>query len=696
MQGAVKKIFCLLVICWISASVFADNSKAIANDFYQKAQKYEKSLYIFEARTAYQKALTLDPKNPGYLSSYAWLLHLYGLTEEAPAAFYKALANHPDRKYEMDMYKSMAWDQFFMGNLAESVGNFQHVWSSGWLKSNYRNAITEAGRLANKEITTKIKELKQKLALDPNNFELQKELFNSYRYHDEFSNAIALGSGLMDNKKTDNFTRLEFARTLFKNKQYDQAAVQYQQLMQQFPNNAFLAYDWGNNLVELRQYTAASQMFAQSLEYYPSSEAKGALAKLMAREKRCDDALNLLSQITDKDKYRAVYLLGMGDTYRECRQYAAANSYYQAVLEQHPYNSDALWGVISSTAAAHRYTGNRVAYDRWQEVYNWRRSLLQSQLVDYYQSPMIPLNGSYYDNSSTYRRSDVGAAYDFYAVANTRLNASYHYSTFAQDGFNKVFRNTFQLEGSKLFSEHWQVGAGVSNKKYSNQFNNINGDAWLKYTLSKNLNVTLNYKHLDIIDTEPPFGIQIYNYIIDIGAVGLNIKTNDYIGTIYYQATQRLGLWGRGIVGKYSDGNTKTQGSFDASYQIFDLPQVKLIYNYFYLNFAQPAPIFTQNNMSQSAYFDPISFQVHTGKIRVEHFFTKNLHAGIENGVSYFPQNGSFANAVASYVDYKIATHLAIRLAGQYYYQAGSVARTDSNTGSFWAKGVNLSLTYKF
>lgn len=673
----------------MSSAVFADNATSIAYKSYLEGVKYEQTLYAFEARSAFQNALTLDPKNPGYLTHNAWFLHQFGFMEQATAAFRKAI-KHPQGT---NMYQGLAWDEFYLGNLAASLSDFKHFYSSRWLNSNYTNAFIEVPLLANEENNAKIYEIKQKLLRDPNNFVLKKDLFHNYIYHNEFANAIVIGRTLMANKETDDFTRLEFARLLFKKKKYDEAAIQYQQLMQKFPRNAFITYEWGSKLVKIRQYDAAYKIFNQSLDYYPSPEAKEALAKLEAQKGNCDPALHLLSDISDK--HSTGYLLGMGDVYRKCGQYLRANTYYQKVLENYPYNSDALWGVLSSTAAAHKYEGNRVAYDRWQEVFNWERPFLESQLVNYYQSPMIPISADYYDSSVTFRRQDAGAAYDFYAWANTRLNVLDAFSGFQQNGFNSVYRNMVQLQGSKLFSEHWQLFGGVSDKAYSNGFNNINGSAALQYSWSETMNATFTYNHSDIIDTEPPFSIQIYNYIVAIGAVGLNIHTDDYIGTMYYQPTQNLSLWGRGIYGKYSDGNNKTQGSFEANYKLIKIPEVRLIYDFFYLNYSNPAPIFTQNHHSQSAYYDPLNFQVHTGKLRIEHYFTSKLHMGIEDGVSFFPQNSGYGNAVAGYMDYKIITHLGMRLAGQYYYQNDSVFRTNLNGGYFWARSVSLSLTYK-
>ncbi|WP_058477828.1 tetratricopeptide repeat protein [Legionella steigerwaltii] len=689
MHGAFKKKLFFFVLFLVSSAVFADNAKAIAYKYYLKGVNYEQSLYAFEARTAFQKALALDPKNPGYLTHYAWFLHLFGFMEQATVAFQKAL-NHPQGT---NMYQGLAWDEFYLGNLAESQRDFKHFYTSRWLNSNYTNAFIKAPLMANRENELKIYELKQKLARDPYNLALQKDLFNNYIYHNEYDHAIALGRILIANKKTDNFTRLEFARTLFKNKQYDLAAAQYEQLMQRFPHNAFLAYEWGSKLVELRQYDAAYKMLAQSLEYYPSPEAKEALAKLAAQKGMCDTALHLLLEVSDKRS--TGYLLGMGDAYRKCGEYRQANAYYQKVLQKYPYNSDALWGILSSTAAAHEYEGNRVAYDRWQEVYNWERSFLQEQLVDYYQSPMIPISADFYDSSNTFRRQDAGVAADFYAIANTRLNLSEAYSGFEQNGFDSISRNMVQLQGSKLFTEHWQLFAGISDKVYSNGFNNINGNVAVQYSWSETLNATLGFNHSDIIDTEPPFSIQIYNYIVAIGAVGLNIRTDDYSGSMYYQPTQNLSLWGKGVYGKYSDGNNKTQVSFEANYKLINIPQIRIIYDFFYLNYSNPAPIFTQDHHSQSAYYDPLDFQVHTGKVRIEHYVTSKLRLGIEDGLSFFPQNSSYGNAVAGYMDYKIVTHWGMRLGAQYYNQNNSIFRTNRNGGPFWAKAASLSFIYK-
>lgn len=691
MHNALKKAFFFIALLVVANAIYANKAASIAYKFYLKGDHYEKSLYAFEARDAFLKARQWDPQNSGYLTRYTWFLDLYGFREQAIVAFREALKQPQAQK--TNLYKSLAWDEFYLGSLESSLQDFKQVYFSPWLRSNYTNAFKEAPLLANAESRSKIKELKSQLINDPNNLALQKELFKNYIYNNEFSKAIRLGSILITHKELDNFTRLEFARTLFKNKEYEKAALQYHQLMEKFPHNAYLSYEWGNQLVELKQYDKAYEMFKISLSDYASPEGKEALAKISALKGDCKGAFQLLTSI--KEKNSLGYLIAKADVHRNCQQFSQAMQYYQTVLEKYPYNSDALWGVLTTTATTHRYAGNRVAYDRWQEVYNWERSFLKKQLVPYYQSPFLPMSVAFYDSSVTFRRHDAGAAYDFYTTANTRLNILDAYSTFAQEGYNTVRRNMVQLQGSKLFTEHVQVFAALSDKDYSNNFNNLNGYTTFQYAWSETLNANITYNHSDIIDTEPPFSIQVYNYILAIGAVGLNIHTDDFSGSMYYQPTQDLSFWGKGIYGKYSDGNNRTQGSFEASYRIEPIPEIRIIYDYFYLNYSNPAPIFTQNNNSQSAYYDPINFQVHTGRVRFEHVLTSKLRFRIEDGLSYFPQNSSIGNAIAGYLDYTFITNLEMTLAAQYYRQNESVYRYNHHGDAFWARGVNLSLIYK-
>jgi tetratricopeptide (TPR) repeat protein len=693
MYGAIKKIFFITAILAVSIVVYANNpqTQAQAFEIFKKGLASEKSLYIFEAKYDFRKALEIDGTNPGYLSHYAWFLHFYEFNEESIVAFDKAL-QYPQGPTSY-FYKGIGWNAKVLGNLSESNAAYQHVYDSRWLKSNFTNAFIKTSWLIHYENAAKIRDLKKQLAKDPNNFNLQREQFNNYLNQGEFHNAVQLGKTLVVNSKIDNFTKLQYARALFADKNYTEAESQYLQLIQQFPRNAYLTYEWGTRLVKLHRNAEAYKMFSASISYYPSPEAKRALANLQAQQGNCKEALSTVQSMQFKNHVN--YPLALGDVSRNCHQYQQATNYYQQVLQKDPYNTDALWGLLASTATSHNYTGNREAYDHWQEVYLENRSPLQNRQVNYYQSPQLALTGSYYDNAISFKRQAVGGAFDFYTTDDTRMSVAYNYTAFSEDGFDDVSRNMVALNGSKLFSEHWQLGGEISGKMYSNDYNNINGNVSLQYNWSPDLYLSVMYNHVDVIDTQAPFSSQIYNYVVSIGAVDLNVHTDDYSAYLFYQPTPKVVLWAKGIFGNYSDGNDRTEGDFEASYQLFDVPKVRILYDYFYLNFARPAPLFEQNGKIESAYYDPVDFQVHSAKLNIEHFFTQKLRAGVEGGLSYFPQNGSFANEVGAFIDYKVATHAEIKLDGHYYDQNESVGRFDYHGDPFWAKEVDLSFIWK-
>lgn len=217
----------------------------------------------------------------------------------------------------------------------------------------------------------------------------------------------------------------------------------------------------------------------------------------------------------------------------------------------------------------------------------------------------------------------------------------------------------------------------------------------LKYKITPQIIAGIGYAYYDIIDTEPPFGNPIYNYSNQIGAATLNIKTKDINAFLFCNLGERFYLFGRIIYGKYSDDNLKRSRVFRFNYLILPLFNLNISYDYFYLDFAHAAPVFSEHLTFESVYYDPKNFEVHTINLRSEYQFTRHFQLGVETAILYLPKCRNIGNSLFIYFDYRLTCRLSCRLDLRYFHQNRSVLRTGLGP-SYEAKNATLLLRYVY
>lgn len=230
---------------------------------------------------------------------------------------------------------------------------------------------------------------------------------------------------------------------------------------------------------------------------------------------------------------------------------------------------------------------------------------------------------------------------------------------------------------------------------YDNGHNNLNGRLSLYIEPTKILTAAVNYEHIDIIDTELPFRNAIYNYVVTIGAVGRTIRTDDYSVYLLYTPRPKVSLAGKILYRDYSDGNRKLSSTLEAGYQFMRVPYLRAGYNYFYLDYKYPAPVYIEKTKSVSAYYDPINFETHTLKLELRHDIDKKISYGTEGAISYIPKSDSFSYSLFLFGAYEFDEYHTLRLDARWFYQNKGVDRTGTS-GHFWADNIILSYEYRF
>ncbi|MBA2727447.1 MAG: tetratricopeptide repeat protein, partial [Parachlamydiaceae bacterium] len=540
--------------------------------------EFEKKFLIFEARAEFKKALFFQPNNKGYLEHTTWFLHNYSFYTEAIESFYNLLTVATDTDLR-PIYQTLGWDLRKVGKLEESLSVFEAVFDFSWYNCSLRNSLAKISNDQSAENHNKISKLKSELPCKFNEFTAKKELFETCAYSRDFKCAIPLGRQLLLWDPTDFYLHYQYADILFKAGETEASIAEYIDLIEKVPDSAYAYLKLSEVYEMLGGLNEAESMLEIANALFKDPIIEAAYIRVLSKQGKTDLAFSIAEQIENSETDYLSSQLSLGEIYFYSRDYVNASSYFRAVLEEYPFNQDALWGLLKSSSHTRNSGDAHLSYERWSIVHF--ENDLQEQLAEYYRPFEILVPFEYFKNKNEFQRFGTGIILDFYARSNIRLSTGYYFTRFSQPHFSSIKRNSVFFEANKLFSESLQFRARALEHFYDNvaslksdfdssinspkifiankikSKSSFNYYLNIKYKFYKSSFASFSYDFYDIIDTEPPFGNSIYNYSNQIGAASLNIKTRDCNGFVFLSLSSRFYLFARFIYGKYSDGNRK-------------------------------------------------------------------------------------------------------------------------------------------
>lgn len=661
----------LIALLCIAYGVSANTG---AYETFKQGLKLEQELKIFEARDTFREAIAMDPLTPGYLDHYGWFLHYHGFSEEVVAVFKKTLPLAEDKQ---SITEGLAWNLKVIGQQNPSSTKTAPVPEDSYLE--------------------KIRLLRLEISESPNPAPLQKKLFYIYSDHNKFDNAIQTAEDLRSRNALDKLTQLQLARVLFWNGNKHQSEIEYRKLIKGSPNSAFLHYELAGILDANGKLDEALKTLEKSLSIYPDAPlVKKRLAEVLAQLGRGNEALNVASSIDTAEYSRLTGLLARARALHFSGQLKDAQEAYQVVINEYPYNSDALWGMTETSIYTGRLKSARAAIAKWEESGPDPRREKQKELLALSSSTILETQAEYYSNSSDFTREIYGIDYSFNAGADLQLRTGYSHSDFAQIGFEDATRETLFVQGKQPVSEQVQFSGRLEVNEYDNNNTNINGNIAIQFHHLNTFISEIKYRHFDTIDTVLSFNNILNSYVVTIGSLWLDIQSDDYSLYLLYNPHPRVSLAGEFIHGEYSDGNTKHSLWLEAGYQIRYKPDIRVAYNYFYLDFKNPADIFTQGSQSESAYWDPINFDTHTLRLEYSDDYNKRLSYGGKTALSYSPKSQGTSMTLSIFGSYKIRNRVSLRVDARWFDSNKGIDRAGSETGPWWANSYNISLQYRF
>ena len=677
--------------------------KEYAQKSFEQALQYAKQLRVFEANKAFEISLCLDPQNKDFRESYAWHLQAFSLLPEALYQFYILLPNESKKTM---YYQTIGWDNHTLGRYCSSIKAFSTIYNFP-LQMTFNDQFLLINNCFTCQYLAKINDLKRSLiGANQTEFnEIKIKIFDSYTYIGDLNEATKLALQILKENPKEYMVRYRLAHLLHEKKKYIEALSQFNQLLKQLPLNAFLHLNVGQILEDMECNSAALKAYQTAYRLNQNPRTKRAYARILSKLGCCPLATNL-SRIHLSHKHdNLTPNLSKAEVLLNCKDYKSAACIYRNILFYYPYNQEALWGLLKSSSYTHNSNDARVSYKRWSSA--WFNYPLQNYLANFYKQPQLSLPAEYYQDSTTFKRFSIGLDYSQYLFDNIRGYTKTYYTQFDADHFDRIDRGTILVGFNKMFNKNFDLDVELIENFYNNlqlNANPINQDLKSKAVFNYHLHliyhrlpiftVDLGYDYYDVIDTIPPFNNPVYNYSNQIGATSLNIRTADWNLLLYY-SKEKIYWSANFIYGNYSDGNTKTSNSIRTGYRFLDLPSTSIYYNYFYLNFKNPAPLFTQNNYSVNAYYDPKNFELHTIGIDTKYDITKMLQIGGEIGLVYIPKCTNFGYSAFGYFNYILSDRWSLRIDLRYYYQTQGISRTGI-TGYFHAENASAKLNYEF
>lgn len=660
---------------------------------FRAGMELEKRLMILDARDKFREALAMDPGNAGYLEHYAWFLQFNGFNEEAAGVFRRAIPMKVDRDA---LYRGLAWNEKVVGRLADALAAYEKAVRIETPREDLKGAMEEVGRRLSQESDAEISLLKGELSKNPGNYDLLRKLRQAYVSRGDFDGAIGTAEKILARHPGDMPSRMEHARVLFWGGRKEQAEAAYKSLLVDSPDNAFLYFELGGLQSAMGKLPEARQSLEKSLALYPdAARSKKELAEVLARMGKHEEAIAMASSIGPTEGERLTARLALARSRHFSGRLREAAPIYREILKEYPYNADALWGLTETSLYTGDFDTAGAVLEKWRSAGEDGRFPKQKALHDSLASPALGAKAEYYSNSSNLIRINDGFDQRLHGRMRSTFDLGYYHTYFHQSRFDSISRLTLFAEGEAGLAERLRVGGRIAGNFYTNDQNHLNGRFSLSADPARNWVVALNYERLDIIDTELPFRNALYNYVVTIGSVGRKIQTNDY--SVYVQGSpiERLELAGKFLYGDYTDGNRKSSVMLDASWRVFDNPGVRIGYNYFYLDYKDPAPLFVEGGASTSAYYDPKNLEVHTLYLGFRHELAGRLFYGLEERISHIPKSDGIANSVFAFVAFPFGPRHGLRLDGRYFYQNDGVDRS-GNSGHFSADNVIVSYEFKF
>ena len=490
--------------------------------------------------------------------------------------------------------------------------------------------------------------------------------------------------------------RLQYARELLWSGDPDAALSSYDALVIQLPEEPAIRLERARVEIALKKYREAESDLKIARTLRPDvpeiALEQSRLEALRGNRTRALAALEGV-KITDEG---TLHLARARAYHYFSGEFPEATREYRAALKCFPYSEEAAFGLTETSLRSGAVPESRSLLSSSPSrfrAYDWSdRIELERNIA----APRIKIGGDYVQNNIHYQNFDAGTEFRYRPIDPLELTLDTTHGWYNQTGFNGIERQTSDISVIYQKNESWAVSGNVGVNGYTSGWTSVNAGVGLMVRPISSLKFELRADHLDVVDSEPPLGIALYDLTSTIGGVGSRSSMNMLSVASTWTPLERLELFGKYRAAVITSANTFQDYYFSGTYSILKDPKLKVGYSLYHEDLLNPAPLYRQNGHTTSAYYDPRNLLVHGPFIQWSQNLSKQWEYGLQGQLCQQPQNGGLAVLGLTYVKFSWRHNQAVRLDANVVDQNRGLTRSGGSSGRYEATNIIVTYAYTF
>lgn len=489
--------------------------------------------------------------------------------------------------------------------------------------------------------------------------------------------------------------RLQYARETFWSGAPQDARALMEKLVEENPKEAALRLELARVLIALNDFAAAGKELHIARALRPNEpEIALELSKAEALRGRRTAALRALEGIEFPDA--ATYHLARARAYHYAGEFLPASAEYRLVLAERPFDEIAAHGLTESSLRTNAVPEARSLLQEWPStslVANWsERITLESEVA----APRVLASGSLFSNNLTYRNWNAGADFRFRPLDALEVNFATTHGWFAQEDFGSIERQTGEVILRYQSTDIWAASANFGVNGYNTGWTSVTGGVGVMVHPVSTLEINLKADHMDVVDSEPPLGLSLYDLAATIGAVGGRATMDMLSLSTTWKPMERLEFFGKYKLATLTGDSILNDYYVNAAYSLLRSPLVRLGYGFSQTRFSKASPVYQDGASSTSLYYDPEDLLVQNFYAEFSQNLGKSFTYGAELHFYQQPLNGGTGGGLFGFLKYSWTGHQALRIDARYFSQDRGLNRDGTSSAHYDSLNIVASYEYRF
>lgn len=490
--------------------------------------------------------------------------------------------------------------------------------------------------------------------------------------------------------------RLQYARELYWSGALPEAKTAYAKLVEEMPNKPALRWEYSKVLASSEQYQQAVDQLEVAGQLLPGEpEIILAQAEAEAKLGHRSKAVGMLKGLKMDDPARIHLIRGIA--HHRVGEFAPAAVEYRKVLTSRPYHEEAAFGLAECSLRINAIPEARGILKTWADTprnIDWSE---RNKLEYFLTAPRLRVGSSYLENSLDYEVWSIGADLRLRPTAALDISLAVTHDRFDQSGFRDVSRETAVMSASYQANDIIALQGQIGVNDYDNGWTTLNGSCGIMLRPTPNLEFRLDAAVHDVVDSEPPMGISLYDLASTIGAVAGRASMESLSASVTWQTPiENVQAFGKYRIATLEGDNTLDDAYGEITWMLSRDPMLRLGYGVAYMNTEDPSPIYTEGTLTTPLYYDPDSLVVHNIFLEASKHCSNGLSYGSELHLYLQPDNDTTGVGIFGFIRYTYNEQHSMQLDARYYTQDRGRNRNQTDSGHYDAFNLVACYEYRF